>query len=235
MVLAVALHLSMAMLRRDAGRRGRRHGLPGRHHAARRRGRRRRTRPGLRGRADRHPAGADARHLAVQPAGRPRRLPGAAHRRPGHLGLLHPAAAAGRRRGRASSPASARSGRWTTSRACRCSPTSGVRCGAGRSPPAEPFASAGLFVVFEGGEGAGKSTQVQRARRRAARQDGREVVITREPGRAPSRRRADPLAGAGRPGAEAPSPRAEALLYAADRAHHVATVVRPGAASAARW
>ena len=75
MVLAFAIHLSMAHRRRGAGRRRRRHGLPGRHHAARRRGRRRGPRPGLRRRADRHPAGADPGHRADQPAGRRRRLP----------------------------------------------------------------------------------------------------------------------------------------------------------------
>ena len=41
--------------------------------------------------------------------------------------------------------------------------------------------SPGVFVVFEGGEGAGKSTQV-RLLRDALAADGREVVLTREPG-----------------------------------------------------
>ncbi|MDX6214962.1 MAG: dTMP kinase [Frankiales bacterium] len=87
------------------------------------------------------------------------------------------------------------------------------------SRPARP----GLFVVFEGGEGAGKSTQ---ARRLAAvlEEAGHDVVVTREPGATPvgAKIRAlllDP--------ATALSPRGEALLYAADRAQHVATVVRP--------
>jgi dTMP kinase len=81
----------------------------------------------------------------------------------------------------------------------------------------------GLFVVFEGGEGAGKSTQV--ARLAEVLQDkGFDVLVTREPGATElgTRIRAlllDP--------ASSVSPRAEALLYAADRAHHVATVVRP--------
>lgn len=82
---------------------------------------------------------------------------------------------------------------------------------------------AGLFVVFEGGEGAGKSTQVQLlAAELTAR--GHEVVCTREPGATEvgARIRAlllDP--------ATSLSSRAEALLYAADRAQHVSTVVRP--------
>ncbi|MDG4795370.1 dTMP kinase [Micromonospora sp. WMMD1082] len=91
--------------------------------------------------------------------------------------------------------------------------------------PAEPFVSAGLFVVFEGGEGAGKSTQLGELAERL-RSQGRDVVVTREPGATGIGARIrslvlDTTAG------EAPSPRAEALLYAADRAHHVATVVRP--------
>ncbi|WP_434743851.1 dTMP kinase [Micromonospora sp. SH-82] len=91
--------------------------------------------------------------------------------------------------------------------------------------PAESFVSNGLFVVFEGGEGAGKSTQLERLAGRL-REEQREVVVTREPGATPIgvRIRALLLENSG---TEAPSPRTEALLYAADRAHHVATVVRP--------
>ncbi len=91
--------------------------------------------------------------------------------------------------------------------------------------PAEPFVSNGLFVVFEGGEGAGKSTQLEKLAVRL-REQGRDVVVTREPGATAvgERIRALVLEDSG---ADAPSPRAEALLYAADRAHHVATVVRP--------
>ncbi|GAB3852462.1 dTMP kinase [Micromonospora andamanensis] len=47
--------------------------------------------------------------------------------------------------------------------------------------PAEPFVSAGLFVVFEGGEGAGKSTQLGELAE-LLRGQGRDVVVTREPG-----------------------------------------------------
>ncbi|MEU1602326.1 dTMP kinase [Micromonospora matsumotoense] len=91
--------------------------------------------------------------------------------------------------------------------------------------PAEPFVSNGLFVVFEGGEGGGKSTQLEALAARL-REQGRDVVTTREPGATVvgERIRAMVLEDSG---ADAPSPRAEALLYAADRAHHVATVVRP--------
>ncbi|GAB3947900.1 hypothetical protein GCM10027614_43990 [Micromonospora vulcania] len=91
--------------------------------------------------------------------------------------------------------------------------------------PSEPFVSAGLFVVFEGGEGAGKSTQLA-ALAEKLRGEGRDVVVTREPGATAVGQRIRSLV-LDTSGDEAPSPRAEALLYAADRAHHVATVVRP--------
>jgi dTMP kinase len=96
---------------------------------------------------------------------------------------------------------------------------------------AEPVVRRGLFVVFEGGEGSGKSTQVELLAT-ALKGEGREVVVTREPGatevgvriRSLLLDRHDDSEGAG----VVLTPRAEALLYAADRAHHVASVVRPG-------
>jgi dTMP kinase len=95
--------------------------------------------------------------------------------------------------------------------------------------PAEPFLRQGVFVVFEGGEGAGKSTQVTQLAD-ALRAQGRDVVVTREPGATDVGARIRRLVlNSG----DAPSPRAEALLYAADRAHHVATVVRPALARGA--
>lgn len=90
----------------------------------------------------------------------------------------------------------------------------------------EPVAWAGLFVVFEGGEGAGKSTQV-RLLAEALRAWGRYVVVTCEPGATELGQRIRRLLLDDADGAAAPSPRAEALLYAADRAHHVTSVVRP--------
>ncbi|BCB86443.1 dTMP kinase [Phytohabitans suffuscus] len=81
----------------------------------------------------------------------------------------------------------------------------------------------GRFVVFEGGEGAGKSTQVN-ALAEALRAERHEVVVTREPGATEVGQRIRSLVLGKDSGL---SPRAEALLYAADRADHVATVVRP--------
>ncbi|WP_233604246.1 dTMP kinase [Micromonospora sp. HM5-17] len=92
--------------------------------------------------------------------------------------------------------------------------------------PAEPHPTAGFFVVFEGGDGAGKSTQVTRLAE-ALRRQHREVVVTREPGATPAGERIRRLVLDRATGQEALAPRAEALLYAADRAQHVATVVRP--------
>jgi dTMP kinase len=81
----------------------------------------------------------------------------------------------------------------------------------------------GLFVAFEGGEGVGKSTQISRA---AAwlRSAGHDVVETREPGGTPLGQELRRLV-LDRDGHV--TPRAEALLYAADRAQHVDTVIRP--------
>jgi dTMP kinase len=92
--------------------------------------------------------------------------------------------------------------------------------------------SGGLFVVFEGGEGAGKSTQISLLAD-LLRQQQREVLVTREPGATPMGERIrrlllDTQAGGDSPlAAAALAPRAEALLYAADRAHHVTSVIRP--------
>ncbi|MCW2504829.1 MAG: thymidylate kinase [Actinomycetia bacterium] len=82
----------------------------------------------------------------------------------------------------------------------------------------------GVFVAFEGGEGAGKSTQAVKL---AAwlKVSGYECVTTREPGATPLGRSIRDLLL--RHDENAPTPRAEALLYAADRAQHVDTVIRP--------
>jgi dTMP kinase len=81
----------------------------------------------------------------------------------------------------------------------------------------------GYFVAFEGGDGAGKTTQIEQLAG-WLRELGHEVLTTREPGATElgAQLRQALLHG------EAVDPRAEALLFAADRAHHVASVVLPG-------
>jgi len=81
----------------------------------------------------------------------------------------------------------------------------------------------GLFLTFEGGDGSGKSTQAALLEEWLLSQ-GRTVVRTREPGGTDVGNEIREIV-LHRRGHIAP--RAEALLYAADRAHHVATVVRP--------
>jgi dTMP kinase len=85
----------------------------------------------------------------------------------------------------------------------------------------------GLFITFEGGEGSGKTTQIKLLTKRL-RESGAKVTTTLEPG-------GTPLGVAIRrhlvtKTSDQPTPRAELLLYAADRAHHVETVIKPALA-----
>lgn len=82
----------------------------------------------------------------------------------------------------------------------------------------------GIFITFEGGEGAGKSTQIARLAA-TLREAGHEVVLTREPGGSPGAEavRHVILSGA----AEPFGPAMEAILFAAARADHVDRVIRP--------
>ncbi|MFC8915390.1 dTMP kinase [Streptomyces sp. NPDC057116] len=90
--------------------------------------------------------------------------------------------------------------------------------------PAQAPSGTGFFIALEGGDGAGKSTQVE-ALAEWIRAKGHEVVVTREPGATPIGKRLRSIlldvSSAGL------SNRAEALLYAADRAEHVDSLVRP--------
>jgi dTMP kinase len=90
-----------------------------------------------------------------------------------------------------------------------------------------PHHTSGRFIAFEGGEGAGKSTQA-RLLAEALRARGFTVVVTREPGGTPGAEAIRALLldppGDGWP------PQAEALLFAAARADHVAHLIRPALA-----
>lgn len=86
------------------------------------------------------------------------------------------------------------------------------------------YASTGVFVCFEGGEGSGKSTQ-SGLLRDWLQEQGHSVLLTHEPGdtevgRELRRIVLDPATGE-------LSDRTEVLLYAADKAEHVDTVVLP--------
>jgi len=97
-------------------------------------------------------------------------------------------------------------------------------------PLSQTRQNGGLLISFEGGEGAGKSVQTAMLERRLA-ELGHDVVSTREPG--------GTTAGQQIRGLLLDSPvgflaaRTEALLYAADRAEHVETVIRPALARGA--
>ncbi len=81
----------------------------------------------------------------------------------------------------------------------------------------------GLLITFEGGDGAGKSTQIEMLKTYLEGR-GRGVLVTREPGGTPvGERIRDILLD---PRTEA-SPMTETLLMAADRAQHVESVIRP--------
>ena len=82
---------------------------------------------------------------------------------------------------------------------------------------------AGVFITFEGGDGSGKTTQIGLLQTWLSNK-GHTVVVTREPGGTDlgNELRVIILHSTG-----FIAPRAEALLYAADRSHHIHTLVRP--------
>ncbi len=104
-------------------------------------------------------------------------------------------------------------------------PTRGAAQPAGRHGVPAPEAqdrSGGYFVVFEGGDGAGKSTQV-RLLAEVLEAAGHRVLLTRQPGgTALGQQIRDLVLHGGHV-----SPRAEALLFAADKAQHVDLLIRP--------
>jgi dTMP kinase len=79
-----------------------------------------------------------------------------------------------------------------------------------------------MFITFEGVDRSGKSTQAELLRRALAA-EGREVVLTREPGGTEIGERVRELVLEGPPMA----PRTEAALFAASRAEHVEAVIKP--------
>ena len=89
----------------------------------------------------------------------------------------------------------------------------------------------GRFITFEGGEGAGKSSQVKRLAGRLTA-GGYDVVTTREPGGTPTAEAIRDFVLSGR--AVTSGARGEAALMAAARADHVEKVIRPALAGG-KW
>jgi dTMP kinase len=92
------------------------------------------------------------------------------------------------------------------------------------------MAQRGRFVTFEGGEGAGKSTQLRLLTTRLL-EAGRDVRVTREPGGSPGAEDIRKLLVEGEP--ERWTPLAETLLFLAARADHVARIIEPALAGGA--
>ena len=81
----------------------------------------------------------------------------------------------------------------------------------------------GLFITFEGGDGSGKTTQIEKLSA-WLKGRGHAVCVTREPGGTELGLQLRQII---LHSTDFISPRAEALLYAADRAHHIRTLVKP--------
>lgn len=89
----------------------------------------------------------------------------------------------------------------------------------------------GRFITFEGGEGAGKSTQARRLAERLRAETGREVALTREPGGSPGAEALRDLLVRG--AADRWSPVSETLILYAAREDHLERVIRPALARGA--
>jgi len=111
----------------------------------------------------------------------------------------------------------------------RSDPTDcGASDGASHPPVGHnPLSVPGRFITLEGGEGAGKSTQA-RLLADALRAEGRQVLLTREPGGAPGAERLRELLLSGEIDWSLP---AEILLHFAARAEHVEKTIRPALAA----
>ena len=96
----------------------------------------------------------------------------------------------------------------------------------------KPSANRGRFIALEGGEGAGKSTQAKMLAARL-KEDGIPIDLTREPGGTEGAEAIRELL-LNPPGDAGWGPQAEALLFAAARADHVAQRIRP-ALEAGTW
>jgi len=92
------------------------------------------------------------------------------------------------------------------------------------TPQADPSHPLNRFITFEGGEGAGKSTQIRRLAT-ALQEAGHDARLTREPGGAPGAENIRRLLVEGEPGRWTPD--TEALLHFAARADHLQRVIRP--------
>ena len=84
----------------------------------------------------------------------------------------------------------------------------------------------GKFITFEGGEGVGKTTQITLLERKLARR-GIECIITREPGGSPGAEAVRHVLLSGRADEMGIGTRGEAILFAAARADHVDTKIKP--------
>ena len=93
-----------------------------------------------------------------------------------------------------------------------------------RIPSTHVARTNGIFITFEGVEGSGKSTQVRKLVE-TLQAEGRDVVLTREPGGPPVAERIREVLLD--PASKDMNPRTEALLYAAARTEHVRCVVAP--------
>jgi dTMP kinase len=100
-----------------------------------------------------------------------------------------------------------------------------------KRPRGDRWPGRGRFITLEGGEGAGKSTQIRRLAERLERA-GIAVLATREPGGAAAAEEVRRLLVEGEPGRWQPV--SEALLHYAARAEHVARTIRP-ALAAGTW